>query len=78
MAPRPLGPSPAPGSLLPPNEKLPSSEAYCLKGHEGPVLAVRFNSQGTYCLTCGKVRCFCGGLVLHPLEVAGRDLLFQG
>ena len=54
--PGPLGPAPAPGSLLPPNEKLPTSELYCLKGHEGPVLAVRFNTQGTYCLSCGKVR----------------------
>jgi hypothetical protein len=56
MPPRPLGPAPAPGSLLPPNEKLPSSEAFCLKGHEGPVLAVRFNALGTYCMSCGKVR----------------------
>lgn len=56
MPPRPLGPAPPPGSLLPPNEHLPSQEAHCLVGHEGPVLAVRFNSQGTYCLSCGKVR----------------------
>ena len=37
-------------------EHLPTEEAFCLKGHEGPVLAVRFNSTGTYCLSCGKVR----------------------
>lgn len=27
-----------------------------LTGHEGAVLNVRFNTQGTYCLSCGKVR----------------------
>jgi hypothetical protein len=37
-------------------EHLPHSEEHVLKGHEGPVLAVRFNTQGTYCLSCGKVR----------------------
>ena len=44
-------------------EHLPTEEAFCLKGHEGPVLAVRFNSSGTYCLSCGKVR----RLTLHIL-----------
>ena len=38
--------------------KLPSKEQRTLKGHEGPVLAVRFNTAGTYCLTCGKVCVF--------------------
>lgn len=56
MPPRPLGPAPPPDTLLPPNEHLPNKEAACLRGHEGPVLAVRFNTQGTYCLSCGKVR----------------------
>lgn len=37
---------------------LPSTEARVLKGHEGAVLAVRFNPAGTYCLTCGKVSCY--------------------
>lgn len=27
-----------------------------MKGHDGPVLSVRFNRQGTYCLSCGKDR----------------------
>lgn len=27
-----------------------------MKGHEGPVLAVRFTKQGNYCLSCGKDR----------------------
>jgi hypothetical protein len=48
------GPAPPP-ELAAPNEHLPSTEAAVLRGHEGPVLAVRFNSQGTYCLSCGKV-----------------------
>lgn len=39
---------------------LPSNEARVLKGHEGPVFAVRFNKAGTYCLTCGKVSCMAG------------------
>lgn len=56
MPPRPLGPAPPPDTLLPPNEHLPNKEAACLRGHEGPVLAVRFNTQGTYCLSCGKDR----------------------
>ncbi len=25
------------------------------QGHEGPILAVRYNQAGTYCLSCGKV-----------------------
>ncbi len=35
---------------------LPSKEAVVLKGHEGAVLAVRFNKDGKYCLSCGKDR----------------------
>lgn len=38
-----------------PSEHLPLTQAHELKGHEGPVYAVRFNAQGTYCLTGGKV-----------------------
>lgn len=53
---QPMGPAPPPGALLPPNERLPSQEHAVLKGHEGPVLAVRFNVQGTYAMSCGKVR----------------------
>lgn len=37
---------------------LPSTEARVLKGHEGAVLAVRFNPAGTYCLTCGKASAY--------------------
>jgi hypothetical protein len=33
-----------------------------LTGHEGPVLVVRFNKQGTYCLSGGKVRRFSQGV----------------
>ncbi|KAL4436065.1 hypothetical protein ABPG77_005513 [Micractinium sp. CCAP 211/92] len=53
---QPLGPAPPPGALLPPNERLPTREHAVLKGHEGPVLAVRFNTQGTYAMSCGKDR----------------------
>jgi WD40 repeat protein len=35
---------------------LPTAPATTLKGHTGPVLAVRFNSDGNYCLTCGQDR----------------------
>ncbi len=37
------------------SEALPHEEVFCLKGHDGPVLAVRLNKAGTYCLSCGKV-----------------------
>ena len=50
------------GPALPPEQPeeeradpLPTHETACLKGHDGPILAVRFNRTGTYCLTCGKV-----------------------
>jgi hypothetical protein len=35
---------------------MPPRPARELAGHDGPVLAVRYNGAGTYCLTCGKVR----------------------
>ncbi|KAI3831366.1 hypothetical protein MKW92_053136 [Papaver armeniacum] len=35
---------------------LPTKETAVLKGHEGAVLAARFNSDGNYCLSCGKDR----------------------
>ncbi|KAG7539215.1 WD40 repeat [Arabidopsis suecica] len=36
--------------------ELPTKEAHILKGHEGAVLAARFNGDGNYALTCGKDR----------------------
>ena len=36
-------------------ESLPVNEAFILRGHDGPVLGVRFNQAGTYALSCGKV-----------------------
>lgn len=50
---------PAPPPEIPEEEladPLPTQETACLQGHDGPILAVRFNRTGTYCLTCGKVR----------------------
>jgi hypothetical protein len=44
------------GPAPPPTEGLPHVQLAELQGHEGAVLAVRFNRQGTYCLSCGKVR----------------------
>ncbi|KAK9162680.1 hypothetical protein Syun_003582 [Stephania yunnanensis] len=38
------------------SELLPKKEANVLKGHEGAVLAARFNRDGNYCLSCGKDR----------------------
>ncbi|WIA14257.1 hypothetical protein OEZ85_002793 [Tetradesmus obliquus] len=35
---------------------LPSNLVFNLTGHEGPVLNVRFNPKGTYCISCGKDR----------------------
>lgn len=55
MPPTPLGPALPPHLAAEPSEHFPTSASYELKGHEGPVYAVRFNSQGTYCLSCGKV-----------------------
>ena len=37
-------------------EDLPRKEVNVLKGHEGAVLAARFNGDGNYCLSCGKDR----------------------
>ncbi len=39
-----------------PSVALPTKEAAVLRGHEGAVLAVRFNHDGKYCLSCGKDR----------------------
>lgn len=50
---KPIGPAAPPG-LAAPAEHLPCKEHAVLRGHDGPVLAVRFNRQGTYCLSCGK------------------------
>ena len=48
--------SAAPTVARRPTKHLPSQQALVLKGHEGAVLAVRFNNTGSYCLTCGKVK----------------------
>lgn len=37
-------------------EALPGELLHELKAHDGPVLAVRFNRAGTYCLSAGRVR----------------------
>jgi hypothetical protein len=52
----PYGPEGQAGLGIAPNEHFPNKEAAVLTGHEGPVLVVRFNTQGTYCLSGGKVR----------------------
>lgn len=36
--------------------ELPNREVNVLRGHEGAVLAARFNSNGDYCLSCGRDR----------------------
>ncbi|XP_068658981.1 uncharacterized protein [Aristolochia californica] len=36
--------------------ELPTKENNVLQGHEGAVLAARFNADGNYCLSCGKDR----------------------
>lgn len=62
MIPTPLGPALPPHLAAEPTEHFPTSASYELKGHEGPVYAVRFNGQGTYCMSCGKV-CAAGGSI---------------
>lgn len=56
-------------------EALPHEEVFCLKGHDGPVLAIRLNKAGTYCLSCGKVSLcdfsFSGNLSLWPVLKTG-------
>mmetsp|Transcript_2633 Transcript_2633/g.4479 ORF Transcript_2633/g.4479 Transcript_2633/m.4479 type:complete len:314 (+) Transcript_2633:27-968(+) len=41
------------------SEGLPCVETQELKGHDGPVFAVRYNTTGNYCLSCGKDRKIC-------------------
>lgn len=67
---------PAPPLGVAPSEHLPTSQAAVLTGHEGPVLAVRFNAQGTYCLSCGKV-CYrrCAALISLRLPEAANYLI---
>lgn len=36
--------------------EVPKKETHVLRGHEGAVLAARFNSDGNYFLSCGKDR----------------------
>lgn len=48
-----MGPEPRSGTST-----LPTELHSTLVGHEGPVLAVRFNRTGAYALTCGKDRTF--------------------
>lgn len=50
-----LGPQ-LPGQEQETGEPLPSTLQHELKGHDGPVLAVRFNRTGTYCLSAGRDR----------------------
>ncbi|KAE8734942.1 Detected protein of confused Function [Hibiscus syriacus] len=38
------------------SSELPRKETNVLKGHDGAVLAARFNYDGNYCLSCGKDR----------------------
>jgi len=55
-------------------DHLPSREVHVLKGHEGPVFAVRFNKAGTYCMTCGRVSQGMGlyGWVPCMVSIVGR------
>ena len=52
-----------------PVAELPHKEAAVLKGHDGPVYAVRFNNTGTYCLTCGKVKVLPAIFYLCPWKI---------
>ena len=48
-----IGPDPGPG-----RSHLPTELHAVLRGHEGPVLAARFNRNGAYVLTAGRDRTF--------------------
>jgi len=53
----PVGPELPPEAMAGTStQQLPSEVAFHMKGHSGAVLAVRFNAQGSYCLSCGKDR----------------------
>ena len=54
------------------SQGLPANEVAQLKGHEGPVFAVRYNQQGTYCVTGGKVG---DKLTIFIVCVFKRDVL---
>lgn len=59
--------------------RLPRTEARVLSGHEGAVLAVRFNRDGNYCLSCGKDRIIRlwnphTGALVKPYESHGREV----
>lgn len=77
------------GPQLPPEEatsaavaQLPDSKSVELKGHDGPIFAVRFNKSGSYCLSCGKVgrdpqnRLLSGPPCCLPPQQSGRGDLF--
>jgi mitogen-activated protein kinase organizer 1 len=50
-----MAPAAPPGAAAAP-PGLPAAAAGVLRGHEGPVLAVRYTASGAYCLTCGRDR----------------------
>jgi hypothetical protein len=54
------------------NDGLPCHEALQLKGHEGPVFVVRYNQQGTYCVSGGKVGLLITAAVVEERHVALR------
>lgn len=49
--------------------QLPYEELNRLYGHEGPVLCVRFNTGGNYCLSGGKVREQCAQCTRHLVVI---------
>ncbi|KAJ4897257.1 WD40 repeat protein [Raphanus sativus] len=59
--------------------ELPTKEANLLKGHEGAVLAARFNGDGNYALTCGKDRTIRlwnphRGILIKTYKSHGREI----
>ncbi|CAH2043471.1 unnamed protein product, partial [Thlaspi arvense] len=59
--------------------ELPTKEAHVLKGHEGAVLAARFNGDGNYALTCGKDRTIRlwnphRGILIKTYKAHGREV----
>ncbi|GMH42600.1 hypothetical protein BSKO_10519 [Bryopsis sp. KO-2023] len=51
-----FGPEPPPEQEDDETDLLPCRQRVTLTGHDGAVLAIRFNKEGTYCLSCGKDR----------------------
>lgn len=59
--------------------RIPKVQSSVIKGHEGSVMAVRFNADGNYCFTCGRDRLVklwnpSTGMLLKTYKGHGNDV----